>query len=77
MPALEVNPLYAGHGSGQRIDQLAFGSRLERADDGDDSIGYRDVAGLATEPALESLRRMAGFQDLLRDASFPANPFNR
>jgi hypothetical protein len=56
----------------RRTAERALG-RLRQAVD----IGYRDVAGLATEPALESLRRMAGFQDLLRDASFPANPFNR
>jgi len=36
----DVDALYAGHGSGQRIDQLAFGGRLERADDGNDSIGH-------------------------------------
>jgi tetratricopeptide (TPR) repeat protein len=55
-----------------RATERALG-RLRQAVEG----GYRDVARLGTEPALDSLRPMAGFQELLRDASFPANPFHR
>jgi hypothetical protein len=40
MPALEVNPLHAGHSSGQRVDHFAFRGRLESADDGDDSFAH-------------------------------------
>jgi hypothetical protein len=40
MPALEVNPLHAGHSSGQRVDHFAFRGRLESANDGDDSIAH-------------------------------------
>jgi hypothetical protein len=56
----------------RRAAERALG-RLRRAVD----AGYRDVERLRTEPALGPLRQIAGFDELLRDASFPVDPFTR
>ena len=57
-----------------RADPLRFADRAMAKLTKAVAAGYRDVATLRKEPALDPLRSRPDFQALMMDLAFPANP---